>query len=75
MTVTELARSLSDFVNRATYRKEELLITHGGKPVAALSPAPTGVRTRALAVTFTNLSRLPGGDIKCLKNDLPLAPS
>ena len=75
VTVTELARGLSDFVNRATYRKEAFLITRGGKPVAALSPAPTGIRIRDLEETLANLPRLSADDIKHLEDDISVARS
>ncbi len=70
VTTTELARCLSDFINRATYRKEEFLITRGGKPVAALSPAPTGVRVRDLADTLASLPSLESDDIERMNEDL-----
>ncbi len=70
VTTTELARGLSDFINRATYRKEEFLITRGGKPVATLSPAPTGVRVRDLADTLAGLPSLETDDIERMNEDL-----
>lgn len=75
VTVTEFARGLSDFINRATYRKEEFLITRGGKAVAALSPAPTGVRIRDLAKTLNDLPRLQPDDLSSLEADLEVARS
>jgi antitoxin (DNA-binding transcriptional repressor) of toxin-antitoxin stability system len=70
VTVTEFARGLSEFINRATYRREEFLITRGGKPVAALSPAPSGVRVSDLSETLSSLPKLDGEDIAAFESDL-----
>ena len=70
ITITELARGLSDFINRATYRREEFLITRGGKPVAALSPVPSGIRIRDLEQTLAGLPELSPGDAAGFGTDL-----
>ena len=42
ITATELARSLSDILNRVRYRGESFIIERAGEPVAALiPPGPT----------------------------------
>jgi len=63
ITVTELARQLSDFVNRVTWRGEEFIITRGGKPVAALSPVPSSVRVGDLGKVLAALPSLADGDL------------
>ena len=70
VTVTELARGLSEFINRATYRREEFLITRGGKPVAALSPIPSGVRISDLERTLAGLPQLSPEDVIEFESDL-----
>ena len=70
VTATEFARGLSEFINRATYRREEFLITRGGKPVATLSPAPTGVRVSDLTEILSNLPNLDEEDITAFESDL-----
>ncbi len=70
VAVTELSRSLPDFINRAAYRGEEFLITRGGKPVAALSPVPTGVRVKDLARVFENLPHQANEDLDASSADL-----
>lgn len=64
ITVTELARQLSDFVNRVTWRREEFVITRGGKPVASLSPVPSSVRVADLGDVLTHLPTLAEGDLE-----------
>lgn len=39
ITATELARSLSDVLNRVKYRGESFVVTRNGEPVATLAPA------------------------------------
>ena len=38
LTATELARNLSDVLNRVHYGGEQFLITRNGKPIATLTP-------------------------------------
>ena len=38
ITATELAKSLSDVLNRVHYRQERFLIERSGQPVAVLGP-------------------------------------
>jgi len=39
ITATELARSLSDVLNRVRYRGERFIVERNGEPVATLAPA------------------------------------
>ncbi|MBI2917081.1 MAG: type II toxin-antitoxin system Phd/YefM family antitoxin [Chloroflexi bacterium] len=39
ITATELAKSLSDILNRVRYRGERFLVERNGEPVAILEPA------------------------------------
>ena len=70
VTVTELSRSLSDYLNRATYRQEEFLITRGGKAVAALSPVATGVKVADLKDVLSGLPNLASSDVDQFESDL-----
>ena len=42
LSVTEMVRSFSDYVNRVAYRGERFILLKGRKPVAELRPLPTG---------------------------------
>ena len=70
ITITELSRGLSDFINRATYRQEEFLIMRGGKPVATLSPVPAGVRGQDLERTLAGMPSLAPEDLSAFEDDL-----
>ena len=61
ITATELARSLSDILNRVRYRGESFIIERAGEPVAALTP-PGPARGCTLADLVARLGdlELPG---------------
>ncbi len=80
ITATELAKSLSDILNRVRYRGERFLIERGGEPVATLSPArPTqGITLRELAARLADIP-LPGDgfadDLEAIQQSQPKAPA
>jgi hypothetical protein len=41
ITVTELVRDFSNYLNRAVFRDERFILTRGRKPVAELRPLPS----------------------------------
>ena len=63
ITATELAKNLSDILNRIHYRGERFVIQRGGEPIATLGPV-TGileVRMRDVIAQIGDLT-LPGED-------------
>jgi antitoxin (DNA-binding transcriptional repressor) of toxin-antitoxin stability system len=42
VSVTEVLRNFADYINRVAYRGERFVLVRGGRPVAELSPVPTG---------------------------------
>jgi antitoxin (DNA-binding transcriptional repressor) of toxin-antitoxin stability system len=42
LSVTEMVRGFSDYVNRVAYRGERFILLKGRKPVAELRPVPAG---------------------------------
>ena len=49
ITATQLAKSLSDVLNRVKYRGERFIIERNGEPIATLAPtAPRGVTLNEL---------------------------
>ena len=50
ITATELAKSLSDVLNRVRYRRERFLVERNGEPVATVAPA-----SPALGITLRDL--------------------
>ena len=73
---TELARSLSDILNRVRYRGERFVIERNGQPVAHLGPAeqPSGP---TLGDLVRILERLPpldedfAADVEALQSSQP----
>jgi antitoxin (DNA-binding transcriptional repressor) of toxin-antitoxin stability system len=57
-TVTDLLRNFADYINRVAYRGERFVIIRGGKPVAELSPVPSGTRLGDLPALLESLPRL-----------------
>src|SRR2546426_749193 len=45
ITATELARNLSDILNRTRYKGESFVIERGGEPVAKMDPPPKPIAT------------------------------
>ncbi len=61
ITATDLAKSLSDVLNRVRYRGEKFIVERNGASVAALIPvwAATGITLRELMI---RLAQLPSAD-------------
>jgi antitoxin (DNA-binding transcriptional repressor) of toxin-antitoxin stability system len=73
ITVTELARGLSEFINRASYRGETFVIMRGGKAVAQIAPAPAGARVKDLLEIVGSLPPLDAGDLDAFAGALAQA--
>ena len=56
LTVTEMARSFAEYINRVMYRGEKFLLTRANRPVAAIVPVP---RVRKLSELAEILASLP----------------
>jgi antitoxin (DNA-binding transcriptional repressor) of toxin-antitoxin stability system len=70
ITVTELARGLSEFINRAAYRGETFVVVRGRKAVAQITPAPAGARTEDLLSILASLPPLDADDVDAFSHDL-----
>ena len=70
ITVAELSRGLSEFINRANSRGESFLITRGGRAVAQITPIPAGARVKDLGAIFGSLPSLDADDLEVLASDL-----
>ena len=58
IAVTEMARRLSDYINRVAYQGERFLLVRGNKTVAELHPVPQGTRLGDLPALLEGLPRL-----------------
>jgi len=77
ITATELARNLSDFLNRVRYRGEHFVIERNGEPVAALGPSTAaGVALREVADRLGHMA-MPGegfaDDLEAIQSSQPPA--
>ena len=75
ITATELAKSLSDILNRVRYRGERFVIERNGEPIASLVPtAPVGITMGELAALLANLPRPDEGfadDLESIHSSQP----
>jgi antitoxin (DNA-binding transcriptional repressor) of toxin-antitoxin stability system len=69
-TVTDVLRNFSDYINRVAYRRERFVLLRGGKPVAELSPVPSGTRLGDLPALLRSLPSLSPGDGESFADDL-----
>jgi len=58
LSVTELARNFSEYIDRVVFRGERYVITRANKPVAEIVPVPAGGRLGDLAGLLASLPRL-----------------
>ena len=80
ITAAQLAKSLSDVLNRVIYRRENFLIERSGTAIATLSPAGpiTGLTWEQLAAHLRDIP-MPGDgfadDLEAIQSSQPLAVS
>ena len=60
ITATELARSLSDILNRIQYRGERFVVERNGKPIATINPSLTSAITWSELLDRLGDLALPG---------------
>ncbi len=58
VSMTEVSRHLSDYVNRAAYQGEHFMLSRGKKILAELRPAPRGRRLGELPEIWRTLPHL-----------------
>jgi antitoxin (DNA-binding transcriptional repressor) of toxin-antitoxin stability system len=70
VSVTEVARNFSDYVNRVVFRGERFVLTRGNKEVAELRPRRLGVSLRELAGNLALGPRLTATEADAFRRDL-----
>lgn len=70
LTVTEMARSFAEYINRVTYRGESFVLTKGNKPVAEIRPLPAGRKLSELAEILASGPRLHPDDVEAFAKDV-----
>lgn len=78
ISATELAKSLSDILNRVRYRGERFVIERNGELIASLAPAApvSGITMRELAALLAELPRPDEGfadDLEAIQSSQPKA--
>ena len=73
LSVTEMARHFSEYINRVAYRREAFVLSRGGKPLAELRPLPSGRRLGDLPLILRSLPRLSRQDAAAFGKDLDAA--
>lgn len=77
VSVTQISRNLSEYLNRVAYKGERFVLLRGRKRLAQLIPVPQGRSLGELQDLLKSLPRLPGRegeaflkDISDIKGDL-----
>ena len=70
LSVTELVRNFSRYVNRVIYREERFVLLRGRKPVAELRPIPSGRSLGELDSLLHSLPRLSKAEAESFAEDL-----
>jgi antitoxin (DNA-binding transcriptional repressor) of toxin-antitoxin stability system len=70
VSVTDVFRNFSDYLNRVAYRGERFVLVRGGKSVAELSPVPRGTRLGDLPGLLASLPRLSDDEAEAFARDL-----
>ena len=70
VTVTEVVRHFSDYINRVAYGRESFLLYRGKRVVAELRPAVTRVRLGELPAILSSLPRLSADEAKNFLQDI-----
>lgn len=70
VTITEITRNFSDYINRVAYRGEHFTVLRGKKPVAEITPVPGGKTLGELKHILESITTLSPNELEELENDL-----
>jgi antitoxin (DNA-binding transcriptional repressor) of toxin-antitoxin stability system len=70
LTVTEIARSFAEYINRVVYRGESFILTRGNKPVAEIRPLPIGRKLSELPAIMASIPHLSPDDAEAFAKDV-----
>jgi len=73
ITVTDVARNLSDFFSRIHYQGTEALVVKGGKPLVKVMPARRFKTCGELAKVWATLPQVPPAEAARVERDLRAA--
>lgn len=70
LSVTEMVRGFSDYVNRVAYRRERFILLKGRKPVAELRPLASGRLLGELEEVLRSLPALSASETAEFEADI-----
>ncbi len=70
ISITNIARNFSEFINRVAYRRESYILLRGKRPVAELRPVPQGRTLGELPDLMASLPKLLPEDAEEFARDL-----
>lgn len=70
LSVTEMVRGFSDYVNRVAYRGERFILLKGRKPMAELRPVPAGKLLGELDALLRSLPALTAAEVESYAADI-----
>ena len=70
VTVTNVAKNFSDFINRVTYRGERFVLIKGKKEVAEINPVARGRILGELPDIISSLPALSDKELEVFSSDL-----
>ena len=70
VTITEISRNLSDYINRVAYRGESFVVIRGNKPLAELRPLSVGKKLGELEEALKSLPKLSQEELNEFTKDL-----
>ena len=70
LSVTEVVRHFTEYLNRVAYRGECFVLTRGNKPIAELRPLPAGKHLAELPALLASLPHLSEAEAAQFAADL-----
>ncbi len=70
LSITDLARNFSDYINRVFYKRERFVVIKGNRPVAELRPIPEVQTLGDLLSMFDQTNMLSDEEAKSFAKDL-----
>ena len=70
LSVTDVARNFSEYVNRVAYRGDRFILMKSGKEVAEMRPVPRGRHLSELAALLKSTARLTPEEADSFGKDL-----
>lgn len=75
LSVTDVARNFSEYINRVNYKRERFVLVKGGKEVAELKPVPKGRRLSELVAVLKKSKQLTPEEAALFEEDINNARS